>query len=232
MSKRPANKRLTAFVRQKPARFVAGASWRIVVSLTDSNRKGGYDNENSGTAPRRETQGQSEARAQTGTIAEQMSGRSLVEPLIAPDDVFVQKWLEEHRRMAAERPNPYPVTEEFVTNNGEIVRSKSEKIIADLLLKLGIPYVYECPLDTPGGTIYPDFTILDITTRETYYWEHRGRMDKPDYVEKNLWKEHLYALQGIFPGQKLLFSEESDTSHLRTVDVEAMIRTLFLDRSF
>lgn len=158
--------------------------------------------------------------------------RSLVEPLIAPDDVFVQKWLEEHRRMAAERPNPYPVTEEFVTNNGEIVRSKSEKIIADLLLKLGIPYVYECPLDTPGGTIYPDFTILDITTRETYYWEHRGRMDKPDYVEKNLWKEHLYALQGIFPGQKLLFSEESDTSHLRTVDVEAMIRTLFLDRSF
>lgn len=130
--------------------------------------------------------------------------------------------------MAAERPNPFPKTEEFVTNNGEIVRSKSEKIIADLLFQLGIPYVYECPLDTPGGTVYPDFTILDVSTRDTYYWEHRGRLDKPDYVERNLWKEHLYALAGIFPGQKLLFSEESETSHLRTADIEAMICALFL----
>ena len=82
--------------------------------------------------------------------------------------------------MAAERPNPYPKTEELVTNNGEIVRSKSEKIIADLLFMLGIPYVYECPLDTPGGTIYPDFTILDISTRDALGWDKEsGR--KPTY---------------------------------------------------
>ena len=153
--------------------------------------------------------------------------RSLVEPLIAPDDVFVQKWLEEHRRMAAERPNPYPVTEEFVTNNGEVVRSKSEKIIADLLQHLGLYYVYECPLETPGGLTYPDFTILHPFTREDWYMEHRGLMDKEGYVDDALRKERLYASIGIFPGIGLIFSEETMNYPLRTKDVEEMIRKFF-----
>ena len=36
--------------------------------------------------------------------------------------------------------------EGFHTEKGEIVRSKSEKMIADKLWKMGIPYCYECPL--------------------------------------------------------------------------------------
>ena len=163
-------------------------------------------------------------------VYEKMSShrKDYVAPLVEPDEVFVQRWLEEHQAEADARPNPHPKSGEFVTMKGEVVRSKSEKIIADLLFQLGIAYVYECPLDTPGGVIYPDFTILDINTRETYYWEHRGLLDKADYAEESVWKTHLYAEAGIFPGQKLLFSEETANVHLRTQDVEAMIRALFL----
>ena len=154
--------------------------------------------------------------------------RHFVKPLVEPDAMYAERWLEEHRAIAAARPNTFQKSGEFVTMNGEVVRSKSEKIIADLLYQLGIPYVYECPLDTPGGLVYPDFTILDINTRKVYYWEHRGRLDNLDYVENNIWKTHLYAAAGIFLGHNLLLSEETGDSPLRIKDVEAMIRAVFL----
>lgn len=34
----------------------------------------------------------------------------------------------------------------FLTNNNELVRSKSEKILADLISNYNIIYKYECPL--------------------------------------------------------------------------------------
>ena len=154
--------------------------------------------------------------------------KRFVSPLVLPDEEFVKEWLEEHRALAEARPNTIPKGGEFVTRNGEVVRSKSEMIIADLLLELGIPYVYECPLTVNGRTIYPDFTILNVRTREVWYWEHRGRMDKEDYIDDILRKSRDYANAGIFPGYKLVFTEETANYPLRNKDVEAMARTLFL----
>jgi hypothetical protein len=48
------------------------------------------------------------------------------------------------------------------TTRGELVRSKSEVIIADMLASLGLPYGYEQPFTGPDGSVrYPDFTIDD-----------------------------------------------------------------------
>jgi hypothetical protein len=70
-------------------------------------------------------------------------------------------------------PHPYPVMvrnrERFLerglihrTERGELVRSKSELVIADKLYARGIDYAYEQPLVLPNGHIrYPDFTIAD-----------------------------------------------------------------------
>ena len=153
--------------------------------------------------------------------------KSQITPLVMPFEEFAKKWLEKHQAMAAARPNTLPKSGEFVTNNGEVVRSKSEKIIADLLQHLGLYYVYECPLETPGGLTYPDFTILHPFTREDWYMEHRGLMDKEGYVDDALRKERLYASIGIFPGIGLIFSEETMNYPLRTKDVEEMIRKFF-----
>ncbi len=69
------------------------------------------------------------------------------------------------------------------TKRGDLVRSKSEVIIANELLAQGIDrYEYEAPLTLlDGKTWYPDFTILDDDTGARYYWEHLGLLHNPDY---------------------------------------------------
>ncbi|MCR4960369.1 MAG: hypothetical protein K6A74_02865 [Lachnospiraceae bacterium] len=100
----------------------------------------------------------------------------------------------------------------ITTTRGERVRSKSEKIIADKLHALDIPYKYECPLFLKGyGTIYPDFTLLNIHTREEAYLEHFGLLSDADYLNKALKKIELYEQNGIFPGKKLFITYETQT---------------------
>ena len=62
------------------------------------------------------------------------------------------------------------------TSRGEMVRSKSEVIIADHLANNGVEYGYEQPLTIKGVTKYPDFTIEDMESGLTFYWEHCGML--------------------------------------------------------
>src|SRR5262249_14556225 len=57
------------------------------------------------------------------------------------------------------------------TERGDIVRSKSELVIADKLHSRGIDYAYEQPLTLGDGRVrYPDFTIADHARGVTFYW--------------------------------------------------------------
>lgn len=93
---------------------------------------------------------------------------------------------------------------------GDMVRSKSEVIIANLLHERGIEFRYEKPLyATVEGTMYlPDFTL--IWQGEEIYWEHLGRLDLPDYRKKWEAKELWYHKH--FPGRLLVTREGSDLS--------------------
>jgi len=88
------------------------------------------------------------------------------------------------------------------TAAGEMVRSKSEVLIADHLARKekehGFEYRgYETALTIDGATKYPDFTIDDGTTGKTYYWEHCGMLHVPSYLKR--WEEKLewYKANGI-----------------------------------
>ena len=97
--------------------------------------------------------------------------RKLVNPLVLSDEFYIQKWLEEHPG----EQNPYPEKGIFETEQGEFVRSKSEKIIADTLFKMKVPYRYETRLELDGNrNAYPDFACLNVRYRKTKYWEHLG----------------------------------------------------------
>lgn len=99
---------------------------------------------------------------------------------------------------------------EFYTAKGERVRSKSEVMIADLLYREDIPYRYECPLFFKGtGILYPDFTILHVRLRKTFYWEHLGMMDNPDYAEQAVQRIQCYERNGIRSGDNLILTYES-----------------------
>ena len=84
------------------------------------------------------------------------------------------------------------------TEHGDLVRSKSELVIADKLHARGIDYAYEQPLALPGGrTRYPDFTIVDDASGVTYYWEHLGLLHDPGYRSRWEAKRAEYFAAGI-----------------------------------
>ena len=53
--------------------------------------------------------------------------------------------------------------------------------------------------------IAPDFTFEDYT-RSQFYWEHLGKMDDPEYAERNFRKLRRYYDAGLIPGDNLILS--------------------------
>jgi hypothetical protein len=89
------------------------------------------------------------------------------------------------------------------TERGDLVRSKSEIIIADKLHARGIEYAYEQPLILGNGRIrYPDFTVADHARGITFYWEHLGMLG--DAVYRSRWerKRIEYISAGIKPWEE------------------------------
>ena len=67
------------------------------------------------------------------------------------------------------------------TSSGQMVRSKSELLIAEALLDEGVEFEYEKPLTLGGVTRYPDFTVEDDISGRRIYWEHLGMLDEESY---------------------------------------------------
>jgi hypothetical protein len=85
------------------------------------------------------------------------------------------------------------------TSRGEMVRSKSEVIIANALASRGVDYAYERPLTIGGVTKYPDFTIEDMESGRTIYWEHCGMLHVPSYRQRWDTKLAWYRSHSIHP---------------------------------
>ncbi len=150
--------------------------------------------------------------------------QKLIIPIIDTDEQYIQKWenITYHGKEIGEN------TPEIYTAKGERVRSKSEVIIADILGSEGIPYKYECPLKLKGwGTVYPDFTVLNVAGRKELYWEHFGMMDDMDYVEKALHKITLYEQNEIFPGDKLILTYETQKNPINQKNIRRIIQHCF-----
>ena len=83
-----------------------------------------------------------------------------------------------------------------LANSGDMVRSKQERFIANLLTSEGISFEYERKLSSWGGSFrYPDFTLF--INGEQYYWEHWGMVDDYSYrqsIAKRIrwYREHGY----------------------------------------
>ena len=149
------------------------------------------------------------------------SRRKLVTPATLPDEQYIAAW----KSVQWEGHSFSPDQHTYTTARGEVVRSKSEVIIADTLARHKVPYRYEFPLELKNGnTIHPDFLCLNVRTRKEFYWEHFGLMDSPDYMEATLQKLKAYNENGILPGKNLIFTMESASCPLNTRQVENLIR--------
>ncbi len=107
----------------------------------------------------------------------------------------------------------------YVTDRGDKVRSKSEKIIADTLYKYQIPYKYELPLLVNGTLIYPDFTILK-KNGDIVIWEHFGLMSNEAYRYNVIKKMIAYSFAGFYTNRNLICTyEENITSPAELLDI-------------
>jgi hypothetical protein len=87
--------------------------------------------------------------------------------------------------------------------SGDLVRSKSELVIADKLHSRGVEFAYEQRLTLPDGrSRYPDFTVADHASGITYYWEHLGMLGDPNYRAGWERKRAEYVAAGILPWEK------------------------------
>jgi hypothetical protein len=105
------------------------------------------------------------------------------------------------------------------TSRGELVRSKSELVIANHLHRLGLDYYYERPLDgtTAPGRLRPDFSFID-DAGDLILWEHVGMLDRPDYRRAWEWKRDWYRQNGFIEGENLFSTEEGDGLDMMKID--------------
>ncbi len=149
---------------------------------------------------------------------------SMSKPILLSDAEYAKAWLDKRSKME----NPYPNISQIYTEKQEHVRSKTEKIIADKLNLLGVPYKYEEPLKLKNGIVFPDFTVLNIRTRKVYYWEHFGCIDYEDYRNKMMKKTEEYNRNHIVCGDNLIITFETQMNALSTATIENIIKQNFL----
>ncbi len=151
--------------------------------------------------------------------------QKIVTPRVFSDEEYIRQWLSKEYKG---KPFAEGVAEIY-TNRGERVRSKSEKIIADMLNMYQVPYRYEYPISLVGmGLVHPDFTVLSKQNRKEKFWEHMGMMDQSDYCDKALRKIEMYQKNDIIIGDRLIVTHETSKRPLDTVTIEKYIKRFLI----
>lgn len=152
--------------------------------------------------------------------------KKLVIPLYSTIKEQVRVWSEEEYEVN----NNYPENLRYETEQGDIVRSKSEVIIANILYKHreDILYKYEKPLtlivDGREKQVHPDFTIINVHTGKITYWEHAGLMDDSHYVNEFVRKMNSYVANGFAIGRDVVVSYETQGLPLDIKVVKKMVQ--------
>ncbi|MCI7323593.1 MAG: hypothetical protein MR508_09930 [Lachnospiraceae bacterium] len=157
--------------------------------------------------------------------------RVLVNPVQISAEEQLRKWNSEVYELYLK----YQENLKYETEKGEMVRSKSEVIIANILHqhRKYLLYKYERPLEVSIAgkkqIIHPDFTILNLRTGKLMYWEHAGRMDDVRYVNDFVQKMNVYAENNLFPGEDVIVTYETMNLplniHMVKVQVNRLIKT-------
>lgn len=129
-----------------------------------------------------------------------------------------------------EVPNIVKVNDKYYENGlihktlrGELVRSKSEVIIANMLYQNNIDYEYEKEIKLDGYRKIPDFTIEDQESGETYYWEHCGMMQNAEYKKRWENKKRFYEKYGIVEGENLIVTYDDENGSIDSQTIQKYI---------
>lgn len=124
---------------------------------------------------------------------------------------------------------PFPNRLIHRASDGTLVRSKSELVVMETLLKMGMSVRYEHRLDSRSGPEdfrLPDFTIL--FEGEVYYWEHLGMLDVSSYARGWARKRKWYESNGFL--DRLITSADGGGEGLRVPEIEERAERRILRR--
>ena len=114
------------------------------------------------------------------------------------------------------------------THDGTMVRSKSEALIYNTLLELGVTFVYELPIRIRVGNkdfwLLPDFTILSERDYKTViYLEHQGMMSTQQYRDKFNDTVYKYWTNGYLPERDVFFTFDLPNGGFDDVPIKDII---------
>lgn len=98
------------------------------------------------------------------------------------------------------------------TEDGVMVRSKTEKFYGDFCCNEGTPYLYEKPLflEKIKQWVLPDFTFFDPRRGCEVIFEHFGMMGNAGYTKDALKKIECYKREGLTDSGRFFYTMESD----------------------
>ncbi|GHV37291.1 hypothetical protein AGMMS49546_04600 [Spirochaetia bacterium] len=109
------------------------------------------------------------------------------------------------------------------TKRGDMVRSKSEVIIANELENASLDWHYENDgkfIEINGKKLLPDFVIFQ--NGKTYYWEHLGLLNKLSYRQNWTLKEQYYLSEKSI----ILKTTKDKNGAINTDDITAIIQEI------
>lgn len=146
------------------------------------------------------------------------------------------KGLEHHMR----KNRPFPQSEKptrreelkHSTSFGLWTRSKNEAMNAEMLYAAGLEFYYERKLvliDQWGKehVVYPDFTII-LPDGTIIYWEHKGMMSDPEYMEYDNERMKLYYLNGIYQPHNLIVTCDGPNGEYCGAEISMIVNNLLV----
>lgn len=140
-----------------------------------------------------------------------------------------QKQAAAYREQEVTRAQKNPAYK-IKTEAGELVLSKNECIVANILYHRGIPYFYEKPLqlkprkDGTPVVMRPDFTIK-VAGKEIYI-EVLGMMAKEEYATSWEYRLATYKVNDIQLGKNLVALEFPSVDQYQAIDCLQVLRVL------
>jgi hypothetical protein len=114
---------------------------------------------------------------------------------------------------------PFPHRLIHRARNGTLVRSKSELVVLETLLGMGLSVRYEQRLESrtgPDDFRLPDFTVM--LEGATYFWEHLGMLDVVSYARSWRRKRNWYERNGYV--DRLITSADGPAGALSVPEVK------------
>lgn len=113
------------------------------------------------------------------------------------------------------------------TNDGNMVRSKSEAMIYNYLLSMGVTFAYELPMKVGGRYCSPDFTLLsEIDYKTEIIIEHQGMLSNQHYRNRFNEKLYNYYCNGFVQGINVFYTFDDIDGGLDLTPVENIVRTV------